>query len=145
MEAFCKNLRASYLSSTLTLGDRGSFQRDEKRGFNLNHDCSRNSRSCFNWQGLSLLAFGIFELFRFSEAVKQKGDWPQSTLADKLIGQLLYRPTEEIFSKKCLLKRIQFRYHFVVELILSYEIHQDSSVNVLKTGQTSCQCGYNLS
>lgn len=106
----------------------------KNRGFNLNHDYSRNPRSCFNWQGLSLLAFGIFELFRFSEAVKQKGDLPQSTLADKLLGQLLHRPTEEIFSKRCLSKRIQFRYHFDIELILSNEIHQDSIINALKTG-----------
>lgn len=110
------------------------FNTQKNRGYNLNHDYSRNPRSCFNWQGLSLFAFGIFELFRFSEAVKQRGDWPQSTLADKLLGQLFHRPTEEIFSERCLSKRIQFRYHFVVELILSNEIHQDSSLKVLKTG-----------
>lgn len=108
------------------------FNSLKNRGFNLNHDYSRNPRSCFNWQGLSLLAFGIFELFRFSEAVKQKGDWQQSTLAEKLLGQLLYRPTEEIFSKRCLSKRIQFRYHFVVEQIISVEINQGQGVNTLK-------------
>jgi len=108
------------------------FNSLKNRGFNLNHDYSRNPRSCFNWQGLSLLAFGIFELFRFSEAVKQKGDWQQSTLAEKLLGQLLYKPTEEIFSKRCVSKRIQFRYHFVVEQISSVEINQGNGVNALK-------------
>jgi hypothetical protein len=81
-----------------------------------------------------LLAFGIFELFRFSQAVKQRGDWSQSTLADKLLGQLFHRPTEELFSKRCLLKKIQFRYHFVTELTLTKEILQDNAERELKTG-----------
>ncbi len=85
------------------------------RGYNFKHDYSRDPRSCFNWQGLSLLAFEIFELFRFSEAVKQKGDLPQKTLAYKLLSQLLQRPTEEIFASRCLLQKIQFRYNFVIE------------------------------
>ena len=110
------------------------FNSLKNRGHNLSHDYSRDPRSCFNWQGLALFAFGIFELFRFSEAVKQRGDLPQSTLADKLLGQLLYRPTEELFSQKCLLKKIQFRYHFVVELILTQEISQNNPENELKTG-----------
>ena len=110
------------------------FNSLKNRGFNFKHDYSRDPRSCFNWQGLALFAFGVFELFRFSEAVKQRVDLPQITLAEKLQGQLLHRPTEEIFSERCLSKRIQFRYHFVVELILSNEIHQDSRVKVLKTG-----------
>lgn len=98
------------------------FNTLKNRNFNLNHDYSRDPRSCFNWQGLALFAFGIFELFRFSESVKQRGDFPQSILAEKLLGQLLQRPTEELFSKICLMKKIQFRYHFVVERILTKEI-----------------------
>jgi hypothetical protein len=110
------------------------FNSLKNRGFNFKHDYSRDPRSCFNWQGLALFAFGVFELFRFSEAVRKKVDIPQITLAEKLQGQLLYRPTEEIFSERCLSKRIQFRYHFVVELILSNEIHQESSVDIFRTG-----------
>lgn len=110
------------------------FNSLKNRGSNLKHDYSRNPRSCFNWQGLSLLAFGIFELFRFSEAVKQRGDWPQSTLAHKLLFQLLQRPTIEIFSEQCLSKKIQFRYHFVVKMTKSNEIHQKEVEEELKTG-----------
>jgi hypothetical protein len=106
----------------------------KNRGNNLKHDYSRNPRSCFNWQGLSLLAFGIFELFRFSEAVTQRGDWPQRTLAHKLLSQLLQRPTMEIFSEKCLSTKIQFRYHFVVEKIKSNETPQKEVEEELKTG-----------
>ena len=110
------------------------FNSLKNRGNNLKHDYSRNPRSCFNWQGLSLLAFGIFELFRFSEAVTQRGDWPQRTLAYKLLSQLLQRPTMEIFSEKCLSKKIQFRYHFVVELIKSNETPQKEVEKELETG-----------
>lgn len=92
------------------------FNALKNRGFNLGHDYSRNPRSFFNWQGLSLFAFGIFELFRFSEAVKQKCNLPQSGLADKLKGQLLHRPTEELFSESSLATRIQFRYNFVIKV-----------------------------
>lgn len=110
------------------------FNSLKNRGSNLKHDYSRNPRSCFNWQGLSLLAFGIFELFRFSEAVTQRGDWPQRTLAHKLLSQLLQRPTTEIFSEKCLSKKIQFRYYFVVEMIKSKKIPQKEVKEELKTG-----------
>jgi hypothetical protein len=110
------------------------FNTLKNRGHNLGHDYSRDPRSCFNWHGLALFAFGIFELFRFSEAVKQRGDWAQSSLAEKLLGQLLHRPTEELFSKGSQLKRIQFRYHFVVERIQSKEIFQNSAERELKTG-----------
>lgn len=106
----------------------------KNRGFNLKHDYSRNPYSCFNWQGLALFAFGIFELFRFSEVVKQRGDIPQMILAKKLQGQLFDRPTEEIFAEKCLLKRIQFRYYFVIEVIFSQEIKPASTEKVLETG-----------
>jgi len=110
------------------------FNTLKNRGYNLRHDYSRNPRSCFNWQGIALLAFGIFELFRFSEAVRQRGDWPQSTLAEKLLAQLLNRPTNEIFSEKCLSKRLQFRYHFVVERIFSGKNYQETSRSELKSG-----------
>jgi hypothetical protein len=110
------------------------FNSLKNREFNLKHDYSRDPRSCCNWQGLALFAFGIFELFRFSESVKQRGDWPQTILADKLQGQLLYRPTEELFSKQCLSKRIQFRYHFVIEQCLSKEVHQNNTDIWLETG-----------
>lgn len=110
------------------------FNSLKNRGNNLKHDYSRNPRSCFNWQGLSLLAFGIFELFRFSEAVTQRGDWPQKTLAHKLLSQLLQRPTIEIFSEKSLSKKIQFRYHFVVEMIKFNETPQKEVKEELKTG-----------
>lgn len=91
------------------------FNTLKNRGFNLKHDYSRDPCSCFNWQGLALFAFGFFELFRFTEAVKKRGTWSQIALADKLKGQLLQRPTEEIFSEQCMLKSIQFRYHFVIK------------------------------
>ncbi|MFI5344412.1 MAG: hypothetical protein ACHQUC_09355 [Chlamydiales bacterium] len=57
-----------------------------------------------------------------------------STLAEKLLGQLLHSPTEELFSERCLAKRIQFRYHFIVERILSEEILQGIDENELNTG-----------
>lgn len=110
------------------------FNTLKNRGFNLNHDYSRDPRSCFNWQGLSLFAFGIFELFRFSQTVKKRGNWNQNNLAEKLLGQLLHRPTGELFSEKCLSKRVQFRYHFVVERISSKEVREKSPVELLDTG-----------
>lgn len=88
------------------------FNTMKNRNFNLNHDYSRDPRACFNWQALALFAFGIFELFRFSEAVKQRGTWTQTALAEKLLGQLLHFLTDKIFSKEALLKKLQFRYIF---------------------------------
>ena len=76
----------------------------------------------------------VFELFRFSEVVKKRGNWPQTTLAEKLLGQLLYRPTEELFSERCLLIRPQFRYHFAVEKILYEEMDEDRPLIQLETG-----------
>ena len=110
------------------------FNTLKNRDFALEHDYSRDPRSCFNWHGISLLAFGIFELFRFSECVVQRGDWPQATLAEKLLGQLLHRPTVELFSEKHLSKRIQFRYNFVVEPIHSKVINQVNFELKLKSG-----------
>ena len=110
------------------------FNTLKNRGFNLNHDYSRNPRSFLNWQGLALFAFGIFELFRFSEAVRQRGDLPQITLAEKLQGQLLYRPTEELFSESHLSIRIQFRYIFVFDLIISKEMPHEGIPEALESG-----------
>ncbi|MGZ3634062.1 MAG: hypothetical protein ACXWM7_07235 [Parachlamydiaceae bacterium] len=110
------------------------FNTLKNRGSHLSHDYSRDPRSCFNWHGLALFAFGIFELFRFSEAVKQRGDIPQICLADKLLGQLLHCPTEELFSQKCLLKRTQFRYHFAIEVTLTKQIFKNSLEEDIKTG-----------
>ena len=110
------------------------FNSLKNRGFKLKHDYSRDPRSCFNWQGLAMFAFGIFELFRFSEAVKQRVDLPQTTLAEKLQSQLLFRPTGEIFSAQSLSKRIQFRYHFVVEIIQFCKMAPENCDRELKTG-----------
>lgn len=110
------------------------FNTMKTRGYNLRHDYSRNPRSCFNWQGIALFAFGIFELFRFTEAIKKRDNGPQSTLAEKLLGQLLHKPTEEILSRRCLLKKIQFRYHFIIERIHSKEIPLEHDEEGLKTG-----------
>jgi hypothetical protein len=94
------------------------FNSLKNRGFNFKHDYSRDPKSCFNWQGLALFAFTIFELFRFSEAVMKRADLPRITLAEKLGGQLFHRPIQEIFSEKKFSKKLQFRYHFAVEFIL---------------------------
>jgi hypothetical protein len=94
------------------------FNTSKHRGYKLNHDYSRNPRSCFNWQGLSFFAFGIFELFRYSEVVKQRTDLSQMALAEKLLGQLLYKGTNEIFSEEQQTKKIQFRYDFITEKAL---------------------------
>lgn len=83
------------------------FNSLKNRGFNLKHDYSRDPRSCFNWQGLALFAFAIFELLRFSEAVMKRVDLPQITLAEKLEGQLFHRPTQEIFPKEKISKKMQ--------------------------------------
>lgn len=115
-------------------GIEDMFNSTKNRGFNLKHDYSRDPRSCFNWHGIALFAFGIFELFRFSEAVKQKGNLPQITLAEKLQGQLFHRPTEEIFSERCLLKKIQFRYNFVIELVLTTKTSKKISKELLNSG-----------
>ena len=125
-ESFVSHARARW-------GIEDIFNTLKNRGFNLKHDYSRDPRSCFNWHGIALFAFGIFELFRFSEAVKQRGDLPQITLAEKLQGQLFHRPTEEIFSERCLLKKIQFRYNFVIELISSTKTSKKTNKELLNT------------
>ncbi len=122
-----KNCEFSVLQARSRWAIEDLFNTLKNRGYHLKHDYSKNPHSCFHWQSLALFAFGIFELFRFSQAIQTRGDWTQSTLAEKLLGQLIYRPTEEIFSKRCLLKRIQFRYHFVFEFVLSNQVCQDSS------------------
>ncbi len=109
------------------------FNTLKNRNFNLKHDYSRDPRSCFNWQGLALFAFSIFELFRFSESVKQKGNWSQTTLADKLLGQLLYRPTMELFFEGYLSKKVQFRYHFEIKQDLLKKSKQDCAKKEIDT------------
>jgi hypothetical protein len=110
------------------------FNTMKNRDFELKHDYSRDYRSCCNWQGLALFAFGIFELFRFSEAVTQRGDWSQKFLAIKLLGQLLHRRTEDLFSEQSLASRVQFRYNFVVEHLSINEFYTSRSDNLLETG-----------
>ena len=121
-----KNCEASVRQARIRWEEEDLFNTLKNRGFNLNHDYSRSPCSFSIWQGIAFFAFGIFELFRFSEAVKQKGDLPQITLAEKLLGQLLHRPTEELFSGLRLSIRIQFRYNFVIEPIISKEVPQES-------------------
>jgi hypothetical protein len=113
------------------------FNTLKNRNFNINHDYSRDPRAGANWFGLALFAFGIFELFRFSEAVTQRGNWPQNGLATKLLGQILQRPTEELFSEKILSKKIQFRYDFVVNESLTKEIHLKRPRVTLKPGDVN--------
>lgn len=110
-----KNCRESAQQGRLRWEEEDMFNTLKNRGFNLKHDFSRDPYSLNIWQGLSLFAFGVFELFRFSEPVKQKRDMPQSTLAEKLQGQLLYQSTHELFSERHMTIRIQFRYNFVIE------------------------------
>jgi hypothetical protein len=110
------------------------FNTLKNRDFELKHDYSRDPRSCFNWHGISLLAFGIFELFRFSECVMQRGSWPQTTLAEKLLGQLLHRPTVELFSERNLSKKIQFRYHWEVSSTQSKVISIKQLQDGLRSG-----------
>jgi hypothetical protein len=96
------------------------FNSQKNREFNYKHDYSRHPRSFIIWQALSFFAFGIFELFRFSEPVMQricistesKKTISRIALVEKLSAQLCERPTEEIFSKACMSKRIQYRYDF---------------------------------
>lgn len=109
------------------------FNSLKNRGFNFKHDYSRDPRSCCNWQALALFAFGIFELFRFSEVVTKRIDLPQVTLAEKLKGQLFHRPTQEIFPDRFLLKRVQFRYSFVVETISFKEVRRNSAESISTT------------
>jgi hypothetical protein len=87
-----------------------------------------------HWQAFALLAFGLFELFRFSQAVENRGSYPQITLVDKLLCQLLERPTEEIFSEKLLTVRMQFRYKFKSKLIVYDKDYQDRALEKLEVG-----------
>lgn len=112
-----KTCETSAFLARLRWEEEDLFNTLKNRDFNLQHDYSRDPRSFCNWQGLALLAFGIFELFRFSEAVKQRSDLLQNALAEKLLGQLLHRPTEELFSEWHSLKKIQFRYNFVIDVV----------------------------
>jgi len=84
----------------------------KNRGPAFMHGYSRDPASCFKWQGISLLAFGIFELFRFSEVVKKRTNMSQIALTEKLSGELFHSPTVEIFPAESLKIRCQFRYNF---------------------------------
>ncbi len=101
------------------------------RGLKTRH---RTLCRIFNWQAIALFAFGVFELFRFSEAVKQKGHWAQITLAETLQAQLLQRPTQELFSAGHLKVKIQFRYNFIIEVIMITETQRNSPEKMLETG-----------
>jgi hypothetical protein len=129
-----KTCEASARQARMRWEEEDLFNTLKNRGFNLGHDYSRDPRSFHNWQGLAFFAFAIFELFRFSQAVKQRSNFSQSTLAEKLQSQLLCRPTEELFSERCLSARIQFRYDFKVEVMPSTEIRQSPSQCALRPG-----------
>lgn len=129
-----KNCQTAAYHARLRWEEEDLFNSLKNRGYNLKHDFSRNPRSCFNWQGIALFAFSVFELFRFSEAVKQKGNWTQITLAETLQAQLLQRPTQELFSEEHLKVKIQFRYNFIKEVIMISEIQQNRPEELLKTG-----------
>lgn len=117
-----KTCEISALQARSRWEEEDLFNTLKNRGFNLKHDFSRDPRSLCNWQGLAFFAFGVFELFRFSETVKKKCDFPQSTLSEKLLTQLLGRPTSELFSTSHLSIRVQFRYNFVVSFPTSKKI-----------------------
>jgi hypothetical protein len=129
-----QNCQTAAYHARLRWEEEDVFNSLKTRGYNLRHDFSRNPRSCFNWQGIALFAFAVFELFRFSEAVKQRGDWPQVTLAETLQAQLLQRPTEELFSERHLKIKIQFRYNFIIKTILINDAPQNHAENIPKTG-----------
>ena len=129
-----KTCESSARQARIRWEEEDLFNTLKNRGFNLGHDYSRDPRSCFNWQGLAFFAFGIFELFRFSEAVQQSCDLPQITLAEKLQGQLLYRPTEELFSTKHLKARIQFRYNFSARSTEKTKTIKNRPQEALETG-----------
>ena len=129
-----KNCQIAASHARLRWEEEDLFNSLKNRGYNLKHDFSRNPYSCFNWQGIALFAFGIFELFRFSEAVKRRGTWPEVTLAEKLQAQLLQRPTEELFSERHLKVMVQFRYNFEIEVIAWSKTRQDIPERLLETG-----------
>jgi hypothetical protein len=129
-----QNCQMAAYHARLRWEEEDVFNSLKTRGYNLRHDFSRNPRSCFNWQGIALFAFAVFELFRFSEAVKQRGDWPQITLAETLQAQLLQRPTNELFADRLLKIKIQFRYDFIIEAIIINDTPQNHAGGALKTG-----------
>lgn len=129
-----KNCQRAASHARLRWEEEDLFNSLKNRGYNLKHDFSRNPYSCFNWQGIALFAFGIFELFRFSETVKRRGAWPEVMLAEKLQAQLLQRPTEELFSERHLKVMVQFRYNFEIEVIAWSKTHEDIPERLLETG-----------
>ena len=110
------------------------FNTLKHRGYHLKHDYSRDPCSYVHWQNFALLAFGLFELFRFSKAVEERGSFSQTTLADKLLGQLLQRATEEIFSEKFLCMKVQFRYDFTSEFVVYNKTYQVIALEKLEVG-----------
>lgn len=130
-----KNCELSSAQARARWEEEDIFNTLKNRGFNFKHDYSRHPRSGCNWHGVALFAFGIFELFRFSEAVQQRGELPQITLARKLEGQVFNRPTEDLFSPSLLLKKVQFRYNFSPNPIFSKTISLPMNIEEsLKTG-----------
>lgn len=129
-----KTCESSARQARIRWEEEDVFNTLKNRGFNLGHDYSRDPRSCFNWQALAFFAFGVFELFRFSDTVRQRCDLPQITLAEKLQGQLLYRPTQELFSIRCLTIRIQFRYNFSNVSIKAAKSKKNRSPQTSETG-----------
>ena len=115
-----RNCELAARKARLRWEEEDLFNSQKNREFNYKHDYSRDPRSMFIWQALSFFAFGIFELFRFSEPVMQrilvstesKTTISRIALVEKLSAQLCERPTEEIFSIECMSKKIQFRYDF---------------------------------
>lgn len=103
------------------------FNTAKQRGYHLKHDYSRDPCSYTHWQAFALLAFGLFELFRFSQAVEKRGDYPQITLVSKLLCQLLERPTQEIFLEEILTIRVQFRYKFTSKFIVYDKAYQEEA------------------
>jgi len=110
-----KNCQTAAYHARLRWEEEDLFNSLKNRGYNLKHDFSRNPRSCFNWQAIALFAFGVFELFRFSEAVKQRGHCTQIILAETLQAQLLQikillnlRFHEEIISRVRIAVKLQF-------------------------------------
>jgi hypothetical protein len=110
------------------------FNTLKQRGYHLKHDYSRDPCSYVHWQNLSLLAFGLFELFRLSQVVEKRGDYPQITLADKLLSQLLQKPAKEIFSKEFLCIKVQFRYNFSFKFNFYDNTYQPKILEKLESG-----------
>ncbi len=101
------------------------------RGFNLKHDYSRHPHSCSIWPALGLLSFSVFELFRFSEPVKKLCENASLlNIAKALQRQLFAAPTDDLFPEGYELKKIQFRYNFVIGPVCSTAISYNDPLRV---------------